>query len=81
MDIVVTIKVRLGPLKRYEVFPIYGDYPVYFNTCYSIELSNYCDVPEWGGQEVEIQLEEDAAFTKEGCHFIDGRQTKLYLIK
>jgi Xaa-Pro aminopeptidase len=73
----------MGPLKRYEAFFQFGDYPVYLNTCYSIELSNYYDVPEWGGQEVEIQLEEDAAFTKEGCHFIDGRQTqtKLYVIK
>ena len=71
----------MGPLERYECWPVYGDYPVYLNTCYSIELSNWYNVPEWGGQEVEIQPEEDAAFTKEGCHFIDGRQTKLYLIK
>lgn len=71
----------IGPLIRYEAFPVYGDYPVYGNTCYSIELSNKYDVPEWGGQEVEMQLEEDAAFTKDGCRFIDGRQTAFFLIR
>jgi Xaa-Pro aminopeptidase len=58
-----------------------GDYPLYYDTCYSIELNNRAAVPEWGNEEVRIALEEDAAFTKNGIYFLDGRQTKLYLIK
>jgi Metallopeptidase family M24 len=58
-----------------------GDYPLYFDTVYSIELNVRAAVPEWGNQEVQIALEQDAAFTREGTFFIDGRQTKLHLIK
>lgn len=58
-----------------------GDYPLFLNTCYSIELNNAFNVPEWGNGKVKFYLEEDASFTSEGCKFIDGRETKLYLIK
>lgn len=57
-------------------------YPLYPDTAYSIEFSCRTAVPEWDGQEVGIGFEEDAIFTeKDGCRFIDGRQTKLLLIK
>ena len=37
---------------------------------------------EENGQEAGIGYEEDVIFTeKDGCRFIDGRQTKLLLIK
>jgi len=71
----------IGLISKQEPIPGVGDYPVYLNTCHSIELHVMANVPEWGNQEVRMALEEDAAFTKEGCRFIDGRQTKLYLIK
>ncbi len=58
-----------------------GDYPLFYDTCFSIELNVKASVPEWNNQEVQIALEEDAAFTRAGISFIDGRQTKLYLIK
>jgi Xaa-Pro aminopeptidase len=57
-----------------------GKYPLFLNTAYSIEFSSTTSVPEWGGQDVRIGYEEDAIFTKDGCRFIDGRQTRLYLI-
>jgi Xaa-Pro aminopeptidase len=57
-------------------------YPLYPDTAYSIEFSCRTAVPEWDGQEVGIGFEEDALYTeKDGCRFIDGRQTKLLLIK
>ncbi len=58
-----------------------GEYPLYLNTAYSIEFSSTTAVPEWDNQDVRIAYEEDAAFTNEGCKFLDGRQLNLFLIK
>ena len=58
-----------------------GDYPLFLDTVYSIELNVRAAVPEWGGQEVVIALEQDASFTKSGARFLDERQTRLHLIK
>ena len=58
-----------------------GDYPVWNDTVYSIELNVLAAVPEWGPQDVQIALEQDAAFTKSGARFLDQRQTKLHLIR
>jgi len=58
-----------------------GDYPLYYDTCYAIELNIRASVPEWGGQEVRIALEQDAVFTREGVSFLDGRQTEFHIIK
>ena len=58
-----------------------GDYPLFFDTCHSIELNVRIAVPEWNGQDVQIALEEDAAFTRAGTAFLDGRQTGLILIR
>lgn len=58
-----------------------GDYRLYYDTCYAIELNIRTNLAEWGGQEIRIALEQDGAFTRKGVHFIDGRQTKLHLIK
>jgi len=61
--------------------PGLGDYQLYFDTVHSIELNVRATVAEWGNQEVQIALEQDAAFTRAGTYFIDGRQTRLHLIK
>ena len=57
------------------------NYPLYKNTCYAIELSNATNIPEWDNQEVRIGIEETAAFTSDGCEYIDGYQTNLILIQ
>ena len=57
------------------------DYPLYLNTVYAIEFSCTTPVPEWGGQDLRIGYEEDAAFTQKGCRFIDGRQREFLIIK
>ena len=57
-----------------------GDYPLHFNTAYSIELNNAVFLQSWG-KEIRIMLEEEAFFDNEGVRFIDGRQTQLHLIK
>jgi Xaa-Pro aminopeptidase len=58
-----------------------GDYPLFTDTVYSIELNIKAAVAEWGGQDVQIALEQDAAFTRSGPFFLDRRQTELFLIK
>ncbi len=58
-----------------------GDYPLYDDTCHSIELNVKVSIQEWGGQEVRIALEQDTAFVKEGVYFLDGRQTAFHLIR
>lgn len=71
----------VGLWNRQDGVPVRGDYPLYYNTCYAIELNNKYKVPEWENQNVQIGLEEGGVFTKEGCKFIDGRQTDYYIIK
>ncbi|MEQ9304564.1 MAG: M24 family metallopeptidase [Marinoscillum sp.] len=56
-----------------------GDYPLYPNTAYSIELNNAVFIKEWD-KEIRIMLEEDAFFDGESVRYIDGRQTELMLI-
>jgi len=57
------------------------EYPLHVNTAYAIEFSSTTSVPEWGGQDVRIGFEESGIFTAQGARFIDGHQTKFYLIK
>jgi hypothetical protein len=63
-----------------ENCPGRGDVVMNYNTCYTVELNVTYPVPEWGGQEVTIALEQDAAFTANGVIFLDGRQTEFHLI-
>lgn len=58
-----------------------GERPVRPNTAWSIELSAREAVPEWGGQEVDFRLEEDAYFDGRNVRYLDGRQTRFHLIR
>lgn len=57
-----------------------GDAAIHANTAWSIELTSYAAVPEWGGQRVDFRTEENAYFDGQTVRFIDGRQTSLTLI-
>ena len=57
-----------------------GAGPIRPNTAWSIELTSYAAVPEWGGQRVDFRTEEDAFFDGETVRYIDGRQTAITLI-
>lgn len=56
-----------------------GDYPMYENTAYSIELNAGVYIEEWQ-KEIRIMLEEDAFFDGEDVYYIDGRQTEIMTI-
>lgn len=70
----------IGLWDRQEGVAGAGDYPLYDNTAYSIELNACSDVAEWDGQEVRIALEEDAALSAGEVRWLSGRQTELHLI-
>ena len=57
-----------------------GAPPIRPNTAWSIELTSYAAVPEWGGQRVDFRAEENAFFDGQTVRYIDGRQTSLTLI-
>jgi Xaa-Pro aminopeptidase len=56
-----------------------GDYPLYPNTAYSIELNTTVSIPEWD-KDIRIMLEEDAFFDGDTVRYLDGRQTELMVI-
>ena len=57
-----------------------GDYPLFENTAYSIELFAATPVSEWNDKPVRIMLEEDGVYSGERFYFLDGRQKELFLI-
>ena len=71
----------IGMTDYQEGVPGRGDYVFRPNTWHSIELNVKHKVREWGDQEVQFALEEDAALGDGGWDWIDGRQTVFYLIR
>ena len=69
----------IGLWDQQEGVPVRGDYPVYPNTAYSIELNHTVTLPEWDS-DVRIMLEEDGYWDGETFRYINGRQETLYLI-
>jgi len=57
-----------------------GDVKLEPNYAFAMELSVRAPVPEWGGPEVTLSIEEDVIFTREGCRVLDGRQTEFYCV-
>jgi hypothetical protein len=60
--------------------PVQGDYPLHFNTAYSIELNAATFISEWK-KEIRIMLEEEAYFDQSGVNYLDARQTQFHLIE
>jgi Xaa-Pro aminopeptidase len=70
----------VGLWDQQDGVPGRGDHPLHPDTCYAIELNAKRQVPEWGGQEVRMSLEQDAWWTSEKLVFMAGRQKKLHLV-
>ncbi|NJL12872.1 MAG: aminopeptidase P family protein [Microscillaceae bacterium] len=60
--------------------PGQGDYPLYPQTAYSIELNAAVEIPEWNNKKIRIMLEEDGFFDGQTFRYIGQRQTELLLI-
>ena len=71
----------IGMWEQQGGVPGSGDYPLYPNTAYAIELYASYAPPPWGGQRVRIKLEEDAFFDGERVTYLAGRQTAFHLIR
>lgn len=56
-----------------------GDYPLYPETVYAIELNTTVEIPQWN-KDIRIMLEEAGYWNKNGFRYVDGRQTELHLI-
>ena len=70
----------IGLWDRQDGVPGKGDYPLFDDTAYAIELNCRTAVPEWDGQGVTIGLEQKGIFTGGRCRFGDRRQTAYHLI-
>ncbi len=70
----------IGLWDRQNGVPGDGDYPLFDETAYSIELNVRCPVEEWDGQEIRIALEEDAVLSSGRMRWLAGRQEALHLI-
>ena len=69
----------IGMWDKQEGVPVNGDYPLFPNTAYSIEINAKVFIKEWN-KEVAIMLEEDAFFNGQSCDYIDPRQTEMIII-
>jgi len=71
----------IGMPEKQVFVPGTGEHPLHVNTVYAMEFSVAGDVPEWGGVEVSMGLEDQAVFTAQGARFLDGYPRALYLIR
>ncbi len=57
-----------------------GDYPLYDDTIYALELCTYSTIPEWNDQRVRMALEQGIVVTAGKVDYLDHRQQHLHLI-
>jgi Xaa-Pro aminopeptidase len=69
----------IGMWDQQNGVPGSGDYPLEYNTAYSIELNAASDIPEWK-KSIRIMLEEDGFFDENGFRYINERQKEIYLV-
>lgn len=56
-----------------------GDYPLFENTAYAIELNTTVTIPAWE-KDIRIMLEEAGFWGENGFRYVSGRQESLILI-
>ena len=61
--------------------PVTGEWTLAPDTAYAIEGNVKVAVPEWGGQLVQIKLEQTAAFDGTQVIYSAGRQTEWHLVR
>ena len=69
----------IGMWDQQDGVPGSGDYLLYENTVYAIELNTEVDIPEWE-KSIRIMLEEDGFWGEEGFRYVNQRQRELILI-
>ncbi|MFH1574365.1 MAG: M24 family metallopeptidase [Acidobacteriota bacterium] len=71
----------IGMTDYQEGVPGRGGHILRPNTWHAIELNASHPVKEWNNQQVRFALEEDAILLRDGWQWINGRQTKFYLVR
>ncbi len=71
----------IGYFDFQEGLPGKGDYELHEDTVHAMELNVVEAVPEWGGQDVVIALEQNTVFKGGKIHFLAGRQTEFHRIR
>ena len=61
--------------------PITGEWKLAPSTAYAIEGNVKVAVPEWGGQFVQIKLEQSALFDGDRLLYLAGRQTTWHVVR
>jgi len=72
---------RIGLPDMQDGVPGLGDYPLFPDTCFAIELGVAAVIPDWDGRTIQMALEEDAVFTAGRVAWLDGRQTEIILVR
>lgn len=71
----------VGLFDNQRFVPGHGEYVMHDDTCYALELNITQAVPEWGGQDVCMMLEETIAFTGGETRFMDDKREILRFIR
>lgn len=58
-----------------------GEVTLVPNSTFTAELSITYPVPEWGGKELRMGLEQIVVFTGKDVRYLDGRQTGFHIIR
>ena len=69
----------IGMWDSQEGVPGTGDYKLFENTAYAIELNTTVNIPEWN-KDIRIMLEEDGFWGPKGFEYINKRQEELILV-
>lgn len=69
----------IGMWDAQQGLPGVGDYRLYTNTVYAIELNTTVFLKEWQ-RDIRVMLEEAGFFGENGFRYVNGRQTKLLTI-
>lgn len=70
----------IGMWDSQDGVPGTGDYPLYPNTVYAIELNTTVTIPAWN-KDIRIMLEEAGFWGKDGFRYVSGRQENIIAIK
>ncbi|NNL80331.1 MAG: M24 family metallopeptidase [Flavobacteriaceae bacterium] len=69
----------IGMWDAQQGVPGAGDYPLYPNTVYAIELNTTVYLEQWK-RDIRVMLEEAGFWGEKGFRYVNGRQTKLLTI-
>lgn len=71
----------IGMWDKQGPVPVTGAWKIAPNTAYAIEGNVKAPVDAWGGQHVQIKLEQSAVFDGQRVRYLAGRQTRWHVVR